>query len=515
MSRDRSNPRSEGDSVGLSGPIGSAERSPYAIAQDGLSELIEASVQAQRVEAMNAALRVDVLFLTVSYAVRSAEAFVAASLSPQRRREMAHRSVTAELATALHVPERTMQRQLDDATALSTRLPATLSALRDGAISMQHARVIVEQTTDLGDDDRDGCARLDLLLAELSRSHTAATVRRKARLLRDEVMSESLAERQRAARARRRVELEPAGDGMAWLHAFLPADDAALIFDRLDGVARADREAGASGRLASDADADADADARASNAFDGAGPDGAVADSARVQLEALTADQVRADAARDLLLYGTLTPGSALADAVARTRPSVHVTVPVLTLIGESEAPGLLQGYGPIAADTARRLAARAPSFTRILTHPVSGAVLDVDRTSYRPPADLAKWLEVRDDTCRFPGCNRAARRSDIDHTVDWHDNGPTAVDNLAHLCPAHHHLKHETSWSVRQVGGGTLEWRSPAGHTHTTHPANPIPTRPPRGGPPSDESPGEPAAVDHRPHVDPTPVGQSDPPPF
>ncbi len=157
------------------------DRSPYAVAQDGLSELIGASVQAQRVEAMNAALRVDVLFLTVRYAVRSAEAFVAASLSPERRREMAHRAVTAELATALHVPERTMQRQLDEATALSTRLPATLSALRDGAITMAHARVIVEQTSDLGDDAGDACARLDELLAEFSKSNTAATVRRKAR----------------------------------------------------------------------------------------------------------------------------------------------------------------------------------------------------------------------------------------------------------------------------------------------------------------------------------------------
>ena len=439
-----------------------------ATAQDGLSELIEASVQAQRVEAMNAALRVDVLFLTVRYAVRSAEAFVAASLSPERRREMAHRSVTAELATALHVPERTMQRQLDEATALSTTLPATLSALRDGSITMQHARVIVEQTSDLGDDAGDACARLDALLAELSRSNTAAVVRRKARDLREAVMSESIAERQRKARAKRRVEFEAAADGMAWLHAFLPADDAALIFDRLDRAARAERE----GRAPTDPVGD--------NAT-GVETRGAMhSDVARILDDQRTADQVRADAARDLLLYGTLGSESGLADAVARVRPSVHVTVPVLTLIGESDAPGLLDGYGPIDADTARRLAARAPSFTRILTYPVSGTVLDVDRRSYRPPADLERWLQVRDGTCRFPGCNRAARRSDIDHTLEWNDGERTAIDNLAHLCAAHHHLKHETSWSVRQIGAGSLEWTTPAGRRHLTHPANPIPDRPP-----------------------------------
>lgn len=475
MSEEHSKSRSTGISEGLLAGVGGSsstavlhERSPYAIAQDGLSELIDASVQAQRVEAMNAALRVDVLFLAMRYAIRSAEAFVAASLSPQRRREMAHRAVTAELATALHVPERTMQRQLDEAAALSTRLPATLAALRDGSITMQHARVVVEQTSDLGGDDvRHACTKLDALLAELSTSNTAAAVRRMVRHLREAIMTETLAERQHAAHAKRRVEFEAAADGMAWLHAFLPATDAALIYDRLDRVARAERE----GRAPTDPVGD---DAT------GVETRGAVhADIARILDDERTTDQVRADTARDLLLYGTLDSESGLADAVARVRPSVHVTVPVLTLIGESDAPGLLDGYGPIDADTARRLAARAPSFTRILTHPVSGTVLDVDRRSYRPPADLERWLQVRDGTCRFPGCNRAARRSEIDHTLGWNDRERTAFDNLAHLCAAHHHLKHETSWSVRQIGAGSLEWTTPSGRRHLTHPANPIPDRP------------------------------------
>ncbi|GAA1763529.1 DUF222 domain-containing protein [Agromyces humatus] len=291
-------------------------------------------------------MRVDVLFLTVRYAVASAEAFVAASLTPERRREMAHRAVTAELATALHVPERTMQRQLDDATALSTRLPTTLAAMRDGAISMAHARVVIEHTSDLGDDDRDTVARLDDVLAELSRSNTAATVRRRARVLREQVMTETLAERHRKARAKRRVEFEAAADGMAWLHALLPAADAALIFDRLDGVARAHRDAEAAVAGAADTD-------------DGSGTDRAGTD--RLRAEQLTADQVRADAARDLLLYGTLDSEPAYADAVARVRPSVHLTVPVLTLMGESDAPAHLDGYGPIDAETARPLIARAP----------------------------------------------------------------------------------------------------------------------------------------------------------
>jgi hypothetical protein len=408
-------------------------RSPYALAQDGLAELIEASVQAQRVDAMNAAMRVDLIFLTLSYALRSEEAFTAPTLSPQRRREMAHRSVTAELATALHVPERTMERQISEAWALSTGLPATLRAMRNGEISARHAGVIVEETTDC--DDPGLRARLDEQLAVVAATTTAATLRRKARALREDLRVESIAERHRAARAERRVELEPARDGMTWLHALLPAADALLIKDRLDRVART---AG-------------DADSRG-------------------------VDQLRVDATRDLLLHGTLPVDSEFAAATAGARPTVHVTVPVMTLMGASEEPGFLDGYGPIDADSARRLAAVAPSFTRILTHPVSGTVLDVDRRSYRPPADLKRWLEVRDGTCRFPGCNRRAAGCEVDHTVDWQHEGRTGFDNLAHLCTLHHHLKHETSWSVRHLPDGVLEWRSPAGRTHVTHPGPRIP---------------------------------------
>ena len=413
-------------------------------------------MQAQRIEAMNAAMRVDLIFLTLSYALRSEEAFTAPTLSPQRRREMAHRSVTAELATALHVPERTMEHQISEAWALSTGLPATLRALRNGEIGARHASVIVEETTDL--DDPGLRARLDEQLAVIAATTTAATLRRKARALREDLRVESIAERHRAARAERRVELEPTRDGMTWLHALLPAADALLIKDRLDRVAR--------------------------TAGDG--------DSRGV-------DQLRADAARDLLLHGTLPVDSEFAAATAGARPTVHVTVPVLTLMGASEDPGFLDGYGPIDADSARRLAAVAPSFTRILTHPVSGTVLDVDRRSYRPPADLKRWLEVRDGTCRFPGCNRRAAGCEVDHTVDWQHEGRTGFDNLAHLCTLHHHLKHETSWSARHLPDGVLEWRSPAGRTHVTHPGRRIP-----GGTDSLAPPGrEPAngrAPDRRP---------------
>jgi hypothetical protein len=157
----------------------------------------------------------------------------------------------------------------------------------------------------------------------------------------------------------------------------------------------------------------------------------------------------------------------------------VFVTVPVLTLLdrddllGHDELPATLDGYGPIDADTARTLAAHAPSFIRLLTHPETGAVLSMGRDSYRVPQDLKNWLQVRDVTCRFPGCSRHAARCEIDHTRDWAHDGQTRHDNLAHLCKSHHILKHKSDWQVTQASDGTgnLTWTSPAGRNYVTEP--------------------------------------------
>jgi len=419
------------------------DSSPYAIAQGGLAGLIDAAVQTRRLEAMQAAMRVDVINLAVDYAIHSAEAFTAPSLSPGRRRELARRAVIAELATALRLPERTMTRLVSEAWTLATELRSTLAALRSGSIDDAHARVIIDETAGLA--EASVRERLDAELAARATTMTAASLRRVARRLREAAQAESLAERHERARAERRVEVEPARDGMAWLHLHLAVDDALLIRDRLDRVATDAR--------GEPCEASGTADSR-------------------------TPDQLRADVARDLLLQGIPPIGEAFHVAAATVRPTVHVTVPVLTLLGVDDAAGELEGYGPIDPDTARRLAAQAPSFTRILTHPVSNTVLDVDRTTYRPPADLARWLRVRDETCRFPGCNRRAARCELDHTDDWADDGRTAFDNLTHLCPYHHHMKHETSWSVRHLEHGTLEWCSPAGRRHVTDPAVRIPAR-------------------------------------
>ncbi|SEF76669.1 HNH endonuclease signature motif containing protein, partial [Microbacterium azadirachtae] len=109
----------------------------------------------------------------------------------------------------------------------------------------------------------------------------------------------------------------------------------------------------------------------------------------------------------------------------------------------------------------------------RVLTHPVTGGVLAVDR--YRPGADLRRLLHARDARCRFPTCGLPPSAHDLDHTIDAAHGGPTDAGNLAGLCRRHHVLKHHTSWTVTQRGAGILEWTSPTGRTYIDTPPAPV----------------------------------------
>src|SRR5439155_17358582 len=87
-------------------------------------------------------------------------------------------------------------------------------------------------------------------------------------------------------------------------------------------------------------------------------------------------------------------------------RPAIQVSVSASTLLGCDEQPAHLDGYGPITADVARRIASdQSGTWRRILTDPTTRQVLDYGRRTYRPPANLADHVIARDRTCVFPGC--------------------------------------------------------------------------------------------------------------
>ena len=58
-------------------------------------------------------------------------------------------------------------------------------------------------------------------------------------------------------------------------------------------------------------------------------------------------------------------------------------------------------------------------------------------------PRRLRRLLVRRDRHCVFPGCERT-HRLHAHHLVHWADGGPTALDNLALVCPFHHRRLHD-----------------------------------------------------------------------
>ena len=100
-------------------------------------------------------------------------------------------------------------------------------------------------------------------------------------------------------------------------------------------------------------------------------------------------------------------------------KPLMQIVIGLDTLTGTHQLPAELVGYGPIPADLARHTATDAV-WKRLITDPVSGALLDHGRRTYRPPAALHDYVKARDVTCRFPICNRRAIDCDLDHLQPW-----------------------------------------------------------------------------------------------
>ena len=181
-----------------------------------------------------------------------------------------------------------------------------------------------------------------------------------------------------------------------------------------------------------------------------------------------------------------------------RGRVEVVIHVPVATALGISDAPGTVDRYGPISADTVRRLLPDA-RLRKACVDATTGRILAVDAGSrtptgpelqrallamvdepavlddtpeprHDPSAALARTVRLRDPHCDGPGCSVPAQRCELDHSEPW-PHGPTNARNLRPRSQRCHHAKH-TGWTVTTDPDGTSHWISPAGRTYT------VPTR-------------------------------------
>ena len=153
-------------------------------------------------------------------------------------------------------------------------------------------------------------------------------------------------------------------------------------------------------------------------------------------------------------------------------RPHLTLTVSAETLrddAGAETVPAVLSDVGPIHPATAQRIACDAvrtvvtvappgdtgaaaiPAWTLVNTPPVP---LSVNRATRTIPAHLRTALCLRDQGCRFPGCDRKPAWTDGHHIIHWANGGPTELDNLVSLCRRHHRTVHEEGWRIHFADG-------------------------------------------------------------
>ncbi|NUP58143.1 MAG: DUF222 domain-containing protein [Pseudarthrobacter sp.] len=443
------------------GPEAFSGADPLAGLADGCLDVLAG---ARQVEAGFASLKAKA---AVTYA-ESAHA-VAGPDVPVRAQEMA---VAAEVGCVLALGPRAASSFLAASHTLAATLPRTLAALEAGVLSWQHALVMVDETASL---DSAGAAALeghflDPDAPDPARGCPAGEMpahrfKAKARTWRERHHAESIEKRHAKGVADRRVEFRPDQDGMAWLSARLPADQALAGWNRLTAIARSMQ-----------------------------GPD-----------EYRTMPQLRADTFAGAILGNSGPAGSAGSDGSgdgpsSRIPAQVLVTVPVCSLTGQTDEPAMLDGYGPIPASMARQLVANgADSFYRVLVDPRDGAPLEIGRRSYRVTKAMRAWLMLRDGKCPFPGCSNNSLDNEADHVLAWADGGSTGISNLGQPCRKHHRLRHTTGWTPTPATKNEPPgWTSPTGRHYSSEHQDWEPPWWPPGVLPAERSLLEEALLEH-----------------
>ncbi|MCJ1708300.1 HNH endonuclease signature motif containing protein [Microbacterium sp. VKM Ac-2923] len=359
-----------------------------------------------------------------------------------RASELALREVASELAAAENLSDRTAQTQIGRAMTLVDDYPHTLAAWEAAAITRTHVQAILDIGAPLPVEAR---AEFDLLAVTTADGLSPGRLRSRLAMLAERLHPTTLTERHHRGRDTRCVRIVPGVDGMSDLVATLPTVLAVGIYDRLTQQSRAI------------------IDAR------GSSPESAT--------DERTTAHLRADILTDLLLTAAPTADPTRTDdgpgTLGTIRARIQVIVPALTMLApenENTDPAELVGHGPLDADTARTLTETTTlPWDRVITHPVTGAVLHTD--TYHRTTAIDRFLRARDRHCRWPGCTTPATRCEVDHTHDHALGGTTTVTNLAHLCQRHHTQKQFTRWKVKQLPAGVLHWTSPTGRTYTDEP--------------------------------------------
>ena len=401
-----------------------------------LTGILAETEVAQVVLAQAEAAQARVLAKAGAFAARLAEG----SSAVVRDRDMALRGVAAEIAAAVRVSDRAVQRQIDSAFALVNDYPATVHCWDKGLLTRAHVAVV----EDIGRRIPTGLkGEFDQLAAEICLDETPGRARAELEILAERMHPRTLTERHEEAFRGRKIVRYTIGEGMSELRSAHSSVLIEGIFQRVTDQANAviaAREPGSG--------------------------------------DTRSLDEVRADLFADMLLTAipTIDPTSdpvgdgGRAGGLGAIKAKVQVVIPVMAIMGQSDVPCDLAGVGPIDAKTARLLAGNSyGTWERLLVHPITGLTMAVD--TYQRTKAMDRYLKGRDKHCRWPGCRMPARKCEVDHNHDAALGGKTEICNLCCLCQRHHSMKQFTAWKIRQLDGGVIEWTSPTGRVYTDNP--------------------------------------------
>ncbi len=337
------------------------------------------------------------------------------------------RSVTEEVALCFSVSRNQASLLVETSCSLVARLPNTLAALEKGDIDLYKASKVSQLTREVSDEI---AAQVDAFMANRLAGRDPGAIRKSVNGAVQKFDRAGYKERAEKKRARRHVSLDHEDETMSTLSALLPSEVASSIYASMSRAAQARR----------------------------------ARDKSR------TLDQHRADVFAERLLAE---------DGHGKPRAHIHVYVDFLTLAGAREDPATLAGYGPIPDWLVREIASDPGStWSRLITDPATGQLLEAGADKYRSPASLARLIKARDRECTHPGCHRPAEFSEIDHIIPRARNGRTDHHNCRGACKIHNLLKEEPGWSATPTGDGGMTITTPSGRTYD---ATPEPLHDPR----------------------------------
>jgi hypothetical protein len=369
--------------------------------------------------------------------------------------------VADEVAAALTLSRGAAAHRVVVAQQLAADLPGTCRALADGRIDADKATVIADGVRG---SDAAVAARVEQQVLPAAPAQTCAQLRHAVRTAVRDADPQAHEQRRKAAEEARRVELWDADDGTSDLAGRnLPATAAHAASNRINAIAQA-LKADGDPRTIDQLRADVYlALLRNERLEPPVRPVEQVDQTVRLRSGEVS-DQASEDAARcgesaagaDVGGVGAVDEEQAVAAAVAGA-----LSGQLAQLTDHLGRDGRkLGGQAALVREAARRMQAAITDLRQrwcITVSDSDGVVVRHGADSYRVPAAMRRALQIRDKTCRFPGCRRRADNCDADHTVAHHKGGPTCPCNVAILCRRHHRLKQRPEWQLIQVWHGVL----------------------------------------------------------